>query len=55
MFSQAALCLTLDRDLPTAGGVLTPMVAMGRGLAERLRSRGFTVETERLAPGPARG
>jgi short subunit dehydrogenase-like uncharacterized protein len=55
MFSQAALCLTLDRDLPTAGGVLTPMLAMGRGLAERLRSRGFTVETERLAPGPARG
>jgi short subunit dehydrogenase-like uncharacterized protein len=54
MLSQAALCLALDRDLSTTGGVLTPMVALGRPLAQRLRDREFTVETERLPPGRGR-
>jgi short subunit dehydrogenase-like uncharacterized protein len=45
MLGESALSLALD-DLPTAGGVLTPMSAMGETLAERLRQRGFTLYTE---------
>lgn len=45
MVGQAALSLAVDPDRcsPT-GGVLTPAVAMGDVLAERLRAQGFTVE-----------
>ena len=52
MLGEAALSLTRD-DLPTGGGVLTPMVAMGQQLAQRLRTRGFTVATERVDGGDA--
>jgi short subunit dehydrogenase-like uncharacterized protein len=45
MLSQSALCLALD-DLPTGGGVLTPAVAMGFRLIERLRDAGLTIEAE---------
>ena len=54
--SVANLTATLKRDglvlddLPRVGGVLTPMVAMGETLAERLRQRGFTLFTE-VVPG----
>ncbi|MET0693659.1 MAG: saccharopine dehydrogenase NADP-binding domain-containing protein [Propionibacteriaceae bacterium] len=45
MLGESALSLARD-DLPTTGGVLTPMAAMGETLAERLRRRGFTLFTE---------
>ena len=35
-------------ELPDVAGVLTPMVALGDALAERLRRHDFTVETVRL-------
>jgi short subunit dehydrogenase-like uncharacterized protein len=41
MLAQAALCLALD-PLDGAGGLLTPAVAMGRSLLERLRRAGLT-------------
>lgn len=44
MLGESALSLVLD-DLPDHAGVLTPMVAMGEALAERLRSQRFTIET----------
>jgi short subunit dehydrogenase-like uncharacterized protein len=45
MAAEAALCLALDRDkLPDHAGVLTPAVAMGDVLIERLRSRGIGFE-----------
>jgi short subunit dehydrogenase-like uncharacterized protein len=48
MFGQSALCLALDRDLlPATGGVLTPAVAMGTRLVDRLREAGLTFEVER--------
>ena len=47
MLSQAGLSLATDPRSP-GGGVLTPMAALGQRLADRLRARGFTVETERL-------
>jgi len=47
MLGESGLALALD-DLPLRGGVLTPMVALGSALVERLRSHGFTVTTERL-------
>jgi short subunit dehydrogenase-like uncharacterized protein len=40
MLSEAALCLALDHPYPH-GGVLTPAVALGATLVERLRDRGF--------------
>lgn len=49
MLGQSALCLALD-TLPDRAGVLTPATAMGDVLAERLRSQGFTLTTERLDP-----
>jgi short subunit dehydrogenase-like uncharacterized protein len=53
MFGQAALCLALDRgQLPARGGVLTPAVAMGTRLVERLRDAGLTFEVEQRAPRP---
>lgn len=43
MLAESALSLALD-DLPDRAGVLTPMVAMGEQLAERLRGQRFTLE-----------
>lgn len=46
MASEAALCLALDRDaLDDHVGVITPAVAMGNVLIDRLRDRGITFET----------
>ncbi|MBC7373041.1 MAG: saccharopine dehydrogenase NADP-binding domain-containing protein [Frankiales bacterium] len=47
MLGESALCLALD-PLTSGGGVLTPATAMGVSLADRLRSAGFTLTTERL-------
>lgn len=47
MLGQSALCLAHD-DLPDRAGVLTPAVAMGSVLADRLRAQGFTLTTERV-------
>ena len=49
MLGESVLALGLDQLPPTAG-VLTPASGIGRRLAERLRSAGFTLTTERLAP-----
>jgi short subunit dehydrogenase-like uncharacterized protein len=43
MLAESALSLALD-DLPDRSGVLTPMVAMGEHLAERLRGQRFTLD-----------
>ncbi len=47
MLSESALCLALDK-LPERAGVLTPAVAMGMILVERLRASGlrFDVQTQ---------
>ena len=43
MLGQSALCLALDEDkLPNASGVLTPAVAMGKVLRDRLVAAGMT-------------
>ncbi len=47
MLGQAVLALALD-DLPSAAGVLTPATGIGSGLADRLRTAGFTLSVERL-------
>lgn len=47
MLAESALSLALD-DLPDRAGVLTPMVAMGEHLAERLRAHRFTLEASAL-------
>ncbi|WP_405216582.1 saccharopine dehydrogenase family protein [Agrococcus sp. Ld7] len=50
MLGQAGLSLAVDGDrCTTAGGVLTPAVAMGDVLVERLRAQGFTLA---VAPHP---
>lgn len=55
MLGQAALRLTLDRDrLPSAGGVLTPAVALGTGLVGRLRAAGLTFDVGRMPVGTGR-
>ena len=47
MFAQSALALALDP--PAApGGVLTPAVAVGSTLPDRLRAHGFVLSVERL-------
>lgn len=46
MLGQSALCLAED-DLDSAGGVITPAVAMAAPLIERLRTQGFTISTRR--------
>ena len=46
MFGESALCLGVD-ELSSQGGVLTPAVAMGDALADRLRARGFRLDVER--------
>ncbi|MFT4124608.1 MAG: saccharopine dehydrogenase NADP-binding domain-containing protein [Gordonia sp. (in: high G+C Gram-positive bacteria)] len=49
MLGESALTLALDRDaLPQRAGVLTPAVAMGDALAERLRGAGVTLEAHEL-------
>lgn len=47
MLGQTALSLALD-DLPPHAGVLTPWVALGDALADRLRAQRFTIKTEAL-------
>jgi short subunit dehydrogenase-like uncharacterized protein len=47
MLGESALCLGLD-PLTSAGGVLTPAVAMGDHLVERLRARGFELSVRRI-------
>lgn len=44
MLAESALALASTRPDGRPGGVLTPAVALGAGLAERLRARGFTFE-----------
>lgn len=45
MVSESALCLALDRDrLPARAGVLTPAVAMGDLLIDRLQQAGIRFE-----------
>lgn len=49
MLGESALALALDRDrLPDRAGVLTPAVAMGDVLIERLQAAGFVVEAHEL-------
>ena len=44
MLGESALCLAVDQDrLGSGGGVLTPAVAMGDALVERLRIAGMTL------------
>ena len=44
MLGEAALCLALDEDrLSSGGGVLTPAVAMGDALVDRLRAQDFVM------------
>ncbi len=43
MLAESALSLAFD-DLPDRAGVLTPMVAMGEALAQRLRAHRFTLD-----------
>ena len=47
MLGESGLALASDA-LPDVAGVLTPMVALGEPLAERLRRHDFVVETVRL-------
>ncbi|HVC05435.1 MAG TPA: saccharopine dehydrogenase NADP-binding domain-containing protein [Candidatus Acidoferrales bacterium] len=42
MLGEAAICLARD-ELPERGGVLTPAVAMGSALVDRLRTAGMTL------------
>ncbi|MCA9577693.1 MAG: saccharopine dehydrogenase NADP-binding domain-containing protein [Polyangiales bacterium] len=45
MIAESALCLVLDRDrLPPHTGVITPAMAMGNALIERLRAQGLTFD-----------
>jgi len=46
MLGESALCLGVDA-LNSPGGVLTPAVAMGDHLVDRLRARGFELSVER--------
>jgi short subunit dehydrogenase-like uncharacterized protein len=48
MISEAALCLTLDREkLPERpGGVYTPIVAMGDALVQRFKDAGVKISVE---------
>ncbi|MFT3716863.1 MAG: saccharopine dehydrogenase NADP-binding domain-containing protein [Gordonia sp. (in: high G+C Gram-positive bacteria)] len=49
MLGESALALALDRKkLPKRAGVLTPAVAMGDVLADRLREAGFVIEVHEL-------
>ncbi|HEY3534688.1 MAG TPA: saccharopine dehydrogenase NADP-binding domain-containing protein [Pedococcus sp.] len=49
MLAESTLCLARDGDrLPAATGVLTPAVAMGDALVDRLRERGLTLTVEEV-------
>jgi short subunit dehydrogenase-like uncharacterized protein len=49
MLGESALCLALDRDrLPDRAGVLTPATAMGTALADRLKTAGHTLATQKI-------
>ena len=49
MLGESALALALDRDrLPDRAGVLTPAVAMGDVLIDRLQAAGFVIEAHEL-------
>lgn len=49
MLGESALTLALDRDkLPAHAGVLTPAVAMGDALVDRLRAAGMRIEVGEL-------
>lgn len=47
MLAESALSLAFD-ELPDRAGVLTPMVAMGQSLAERLRAHRFALDVSTL-------
>jgi short subunit dehydrogenase-like uncharacterized protein len=47
MLGESALSLAFD-ELPERSGVLTPMVALGQSLAERLRAHRFTLDVSAL-------
>jgi short subunit dehydrogenase-like uncharacterized protein len=47
MFGESALSLGTDA-LTSQGGVLTPAVAMGQHLVDRLRARGFDISVRRI-------
>lgn len=50
MLGESALALALNRDqLPKRAGVLTPTVAMGDALVDRLRGAGLALDVVRLA------
>jgi short subunit dehydrogenase-like uncharacterized protein len=50
VFGESSLSLALDYEaLPSRAGVLTPAIALGRTLVERLRVAGQTYEVERTA------
>lgn len=49
MLGEAALSLALD-PLTSRGGVLTPALAMGRWLVDRLTKQRFTIEVGRTGP-----
>lgn len=49
LLGETALGLAADQDqLPDRAGVLTPAVAMGEVLAERLRAQGLTIDLRRV-------
>ncbi|MBC7560864.1 MAG: enoyl-ACP reductase, partial [Dermatophilaceae bacterium] len=48
MLGESALCLGLDK-LTSAGGVLTPAVAMGDHLVARLRAQGLKMSVSRVS------
>ena len=49
MVAESALLLALDRSrLPVMAGVLTPAVAFGHVLIERLRERGMVFKVESM-------
>lgn len=57
MLGESALALAFDHDLLPAleGGVLTPAVALGTTLIDRLREEGFTLSVDRLDDEPNSG
>jgi short subunit dehydrogenase-like uncharacterized protein len=44
MLAESALCLALDSNhLPRQYGVITPSVAMGTSIVDRLKKAGFDI------------
>jgi short subunit dehydrogenase-like uncharacterized protein len=51
MLGESGLCLALDLDfLPGHTGILTPATAMGAALADRLKTAGRALATQRITP-----